>query len=87
MGFFSQYYFRVRFPRAFTKYNYLFAGGASRESCQIACIGRAADLGKCDCGYIAMDGGTQTCIFVLSFAVQGASGVAHPFPYWWGNVS
>lgn len=33
----------------------------------------------------ALDGGTQVCVFLLSFAVAGASGVAHPFPAWWGN--
>ena len=33
----------------------------------------------------AFDGGAQVLIFVLSFAVYGASGVAHPFPSWWGN--
>lgn len=33
----------------------------------------------------AMDGGTQVCIFILTFAVQGGSGTAHPFPYWAGN--
>jgi len=24
-------------------------------------------------------------VFVLSFAVAGASGVSRPFPNWWGN--
>jgi len=33
----------------------------------------------------ALDGGTQTVIFLLSFAVYGASGVSHPFPSWAGN--
>lgn len=32
-----------------------------------------------------MDGGTQVMVFLLSFAVAGASGVARPFPVWWGN--
>lgn len=32
-----------------------------------------------------MDGGTQVMVFLLSFAVAGASGVARPFPEWWGN--
>ncbi|KAJ5933586.1 OPT peptide transporter Mtd1 [Penicillium verhagenii] len=35
----------------------------------------------------AMDGGSQIVIFVLSFAVFGASGASHPFPTWWGNPS
>ncbi|KAJ5523608.1 OPT peptide transporter Mtd1 [Penicillium frequentans] len=35
----------------------------------------------------AMDGGSQIVIFVLSFAVLGASGASHPFPTWWGNPS
>lgn len=33
----------------------------------------------------ALDGGSQIVIFVLSFAVFGASGQGHPFPTWWGN--
>jgi OPT family oligopeptide transporter len=33
----------------------------------------------------ALDGGSQIVIFVLSFAVFGASGKAYPFPTWWGN--
>ncbi|KAH7913890.1 OPT oligopeptide transporter protein-domain-containing protein [Hygrophoropsis aurantiaca] len=32
----------------------------------------------------ALDGGTQVMVFILSFAVQGAAGTAHPFPAWWG---
>jgi len=35
----------------------------------------------------AVDGGTQIIVFVLSFAVFGASGTARPFPNWWGNPS
>ncbi|KAI1092316.1 OPT peptide transporter Mtd1 [Rostrohypoxylon terebratum] len=35
----------------------------------------------------ALDGGSQLVIFVLSFAVFGASGKAYPFPTWWGNPS
>jgi hypothetical protein len=33
----------------------------------------------------ALDGGSQIVIFVLSFAVFGASGKNNPFPKWWGN--
>ncbi|EED24656.1 conserved hypothetical protein [Talaromyces stipitatus ATCC 10500] len=33
----------------------------------------------------AMDGGTQIMIFILTFAVAGGSGTAHPFPTWAGN--
>jgi len=33
----------------------------------------------------ALDGGTQITVFVLSFAVFGASGATRPFPTWWGN--
>ncbi|EPS96475.1 OPT oligopeptide transporter [Fomitopsis schrenkii] len=33
----------------------------------------------------ALDGGSQVIIFILSFAVFGASGKAVDFPYWWGN--
>lgn len=33
----------------------------------------------------ALDGGTQVMVFLLSFAVAGASGVARPFPVWAGN--
>jgi len=32
----------------------------------------------------ALDGGTQVMVFILSFAVQGASGNSHLFPQWWG---
>lgn len=35
----------------------------------------------------ALDGGSQIVIFILSFAVFGASGTGHPFPTWWGNPS
>ncbi|EPQ56339.1 oligopeptide transporter [Gloeophyllum trabeum ATCC 11539] len=33
----------------------------------------------------ALDGGAQVMIFILSFAVFGASGVGRPFPTWAGN--
>lgn len=33
----------------------------------------------------AMDGGAQTMVFILTFAVAGGSGTAHPFPEWAGN--
>ncbi len=33
----------------------------------------------------ALDGGAQVMIFILSFAVFGASGAARPFPAWAGN--
>ncbi|KZW03360.1 OPT superfamily oligopeptide transporter [Exidia glandulosa HHB12029] len=33
----------------------------------------------------AFDGGAQITLFVLTFAVFGASGVPRPFPAWWGN--
>jgi len=32
-----------------------------------------------------LDGGTQICVFILSFAVFGGAGVEHPFPSYWGN--
>ncbi|KAH8692825.1 peptide transporter MTD1 [Talaromyces proteolyticus] len=35
----------------------------------------------------ALDGGSQIMIFILSFAVFGASGKENPFPTWWGNPS
>ncbi|CAK5278568.1 unnamed protein product [Mycena citricolor] len=54
----SQWYMRTRYPRWFTKYNYVLAAG--------------------------LDGGTQVMVFILSFAVQGASGNSHLFPQWWG---
>lgn len=54
----SQWWLRTRYPRWFTKYNYILAA--------------------------ALDGGTQVMVFILSFAVQGASGEVHPFPQWWG---
>ncbi|KAF7307796.1 OPT oligopeptide transporter [Mycena kentingensis (nom. inval.)] len=33
----------------------------------------------------ALDGGSQVILFILSFAVFGASGKGVDFPYWWGN--
>jgi hypothetical protein len=33
----------------------------------------------------AMDGGTQVLVFLLTFAVDGGSGTARPFPTWAGN--
>ncbi|PWY87384.1 OPT superfamily oligopeptide transporter [Aspergillus heteromorphus CBS 117.55] len=33
----------------------------------------------------ALDGGTQICVFILTFAVFGGSGTEHPFPTWTGN--
>ncbi|KAL1746910.1 OPT oligopeptide transporter protein-domain-containing protein [Schizophyllum fasciatum] len=33
----------------------------------------------------ALDGGSQVILFILSFAVFGASGKEVPFPNWWGN--
>ncbi|KAF9567140.1 OPT oligopeptide transporter [Agrocybe pediades] len=33
----------------------------------------------------ALDGGSQVILFILSFAVFGASGNAVAFPSWWGN--
>ncbi|KAH9478604.1 Oligopeptide transporter 1 [Psilocybe cubensis] len=33
----------------------------------------------------ALDGGSQVILFILSFAVFGASGNAISFPTWWGN--
>ncbi|KAK7683103.1 hypothetical protein QCA50_013776 [Cerrena zonata] len=35
----------------------------------------------------ALDGGSQVILFILSFAVFGASGKAVDFPNWWGNPS
>ncbi|KAH9481332.1 Oligopeptide transporter 5 [Psilocybe cubensis] len=54
----SQWWLRTRYPRWFTKYNYILAA--------------------------ALDGGTQVMVFILSFAVAGASGESHLFPQWWG---
>lgn len=34
--------------------------------------------------FLALDGGTQVMVFILSFAVQGAAGTSHPFPEWAG---
>ncbi|GKZ36028.1 hypothetical protein AbraIFM66950_006901 [Aspergillus brasiliensis] len=33
----------------------------------------------------AFDGASLFIVFILSFAVFGAAGVAHDFPSWWGN--
>jgi hypothetical protein len=36
------------------------------------------------CYTIALDGGTQVMVFILTFAVQGVAGTSHLFPEWWG---
>ncbi|TFY65225.1 hypothetical protein EVJ58_g2107 [Rhodofomes roseus] len=59
IGIFVQWWVRTRYPRWFTKYNYIVAAG--------------------------LDGGTQVIMFILNFAIFGASGQSHPFPQWWGN--
>jgi hypothetical protein len=33
----------------------------------------------------AISGGTEMLVFITTFAVQGASGRAVPFPPYWGN--
>jgi hypothetical protein len=33
----------------------------------------------------AIGGAVQIIVFILTFAVFGGSGAAHPFPEWWGN--
>jgi hypothetical protein len=33
----------------------------------------------------AISGGTELLVFITTFAVQGASGKAVPFPPYWGN--
>ncbi|KAJ7261713.1 OPT oligopeptide transporter protein-domain-containing protein [Mycena haematopus] len=58
VAYLSQWWLRTRYPKWFTKYNYILAA--------------------------ALDGGTQVMVFILSFAVQGASGKSHLFPQWWG---
>ncbi|KAJ7261805.1 OPT oligopeptide transporter protein-domain-containing protein [Mycena haematopus] len=58
IAYLSQWWLRTRYPKWFTKYNYILAA--------------------------ALDGGTQVMVFILSFAVQGASGKSHLFPQWWG---
>ncbi|KAJ3339441.1 hypothetical protein HDU93_008256 [Gonapodya sp. JEL0774] len=35
----------------------------------------------------ALDGGSLTALFIISFAVLGAAGPAIPFPSWWGNFT
>ncbi|GMM34355.1 hypothetical protein DASC09_016800 [Saccharomycopsis crataegensis] len=34
-----------------------------------------------------LTGGVQVAVFILSFAVAGASGSSYNFPQWWGNYS
>ncbi|GLB40284.1 putative oligopeptide transporter [Lyophyllum shimeji] len=35
----------------------------------------------------ALDGGTQVMVFILSFAVHGASGDSHLYSQWWGGAN
>ena len=75
VAFLSQWWLRTRYPRWFAQYNYIVgAGEFGKPLC---------DVSKLKVG-VALDGGTQVMVFILSFAVQGAAGTSHLFPSWWG---
>jgi hypothetical protein len=79
VGLVSQWYLRTRYPRWFQKYNYIIAAGRFFNTFLDSVV-----LIEFLQYFIALDGGTQVMVFILSFAVAGASGKAHPFPQWWG---
>ena len=75
VGFISQWWMRTRYPRWFAKYNYILAaaldGGTQVQSARI--LPMLAGL----LSYVG-----QVMVFILSFAVQGASGKSYLFPQW-----
>jgi hypothetical protein len=80
VAWFSQWFLRTRYPKWFAKYNYILGAG---EFASIP-IRAAGDLGLIRSRMLALDGGTQVMVFILSFAVLGAAGKSHLFPQWWG---
>lgn len=78
VGVVSQVWIREYYPNWFRKYNYILGGAQIPFSFVDEVLFSQLFSG-------ALDGGAQVLIFVLSFAVYGASGTSHPFPTWWGN--
>ena len=78
VGIVSQVWLRVYHPGWYKKYNYILGGEFS-----ICPHFDKQDRLMMSAG--ALDGGAQVMIFILSFAVFGASGAQKPFPAWAGN--
>ena len=78
VGLVSQLWLRKYHPGWYRKYNYILGtfvlGNHHFPWCN-----------NCDYAGGALDGGAQVMVFILSFAVFGASGVSRPFPAWAGN--
>ncbi|KAF8896110.1 OPT oligopeptide transporter protein-domain-containing protein [Infundibulicybe gibba] len=75
IAWFSQWWLRTRYPKWFNKYNYILAAaldGGTQARLFLSPIENFP--------YMKL----QVMVFILSFAVQGASGDSHLFPQWWG---
>ena len=77
VGLVSQLWLRKYHPGWYRKYNYILGELFSMPN-QVTYTHYYVSGG-------ALDGGAQVMIFILSFAVFGASGAARPFPTWAGN--
>ncbi|KAH9983191.1 OPT oligopeptide transporter protein-domain-containing protein [Russula compacta] len=77
-------------------YSYVLAGGVNSTATSMILVGLTSQfwMRRYHPGWYrkynyllggAFDGGAQVMIFILSFAVFGASGVPRPFPSWAGN--
>ena len=75
VGFVSQWWMRTRYPRWFAKYNYILAAALDGGT-QV----RSTLIFLCLASHLNHAG--QVMVFILSFAVQGASGKSYLFPQW-----
>ena len=76
VGFISQWWMRTRYPRWFSKYNYILAAALDGGT-QVQIRTYSSMLGQVYLSYVG-----QVMVFILSFAVQGASGKSYLFPQW-----
>ena len=67
---------RTRYPGWFAKYNYIVAAALDGGT-QVGFITLHFTMTSSSQGYTV-----QVMVFILSFAVQGASGQAHLVPQW-----
>ena len=79
VGFVSQWWLRTCYPCWFAKYNYILAAGLDGGT-QVRSISIHFIL-------ISFTKIMQVMVFILSFAVQGASGNSHLIPQWWEHPS
>lgn len=78
VGVVSQVWLRGYHPRWYNKFNYILGGDF------FICL-HFDNNDRLTIFVGALDGGAQVMIFILSFAVFGASGTRKPFPTWAGN--